>query len=124
MKYLKTKDNIYDIDDLFIEELLNEKPYVSRITSGVIYKRDIINESDDLEDLIDLWVITGRDKKYLFASNEVWKLSQMLEIMEMQQYAEGDLFGIIVSNDFFGKPIFKTIARYHDGKLLLIKKEE
>ena len=123
MKYLKTKDNIYDIDDLFIEEKLNGKPYVSRTTYSVIYKEDIISESDDLEDLIDLWVITKRDKRYLFASNEVWKLSQMLEIMEIQNNM-GYLFGVIVSNGFYDKPIFKAVARYHVGKLVLIKKGE
>ena len=57
MKYIKTKaGEIYDIDDLYICDDLNGKPYGVKDSSWLIYKESIIRQADTIEELCDEFV--------------------------------------------------------------------
>lgn len=60
MKYIRTKaGEIYDIDDLYICDELNDKPYGVKNSNWVIYKESIIKQADTIEELCDEFILSG-----------------------------------------------------------------
>lgn len=58
MKYIKTKaGEIYDIDDLYICDDLNGKPYGVKDSSWLIYKESIVKQADTIEELCDRYIV-------------------------------------------------------------------
>ena len=56
MKYIRTKEKIYNTDDLRVAEYLTGTPYVVRNDGTCIYKNTIEREADTIEDLCDTFV--------------------------------------------------------------------
>ena len=65
MKYIRTNSEVYDIDDLYVCEELNEKPYATKDGGWCIYKDSIIKQADTIEALCDEFVIKGTRGRYL-----------------------------------------------------------
>ena len=62
MKYIRTKaGEIYDIDDLYVCEELNEKPYATKEGHWCIYRESIVKEADTIEELCDAYVVVYKD---------------------------------------------------------------
>lgn len=60
MKYIRTKaGEIYDIDDLYICDDLNGKPYGVKDNSWLIYKESIIRQADTIEELCDEFIVVS-----------------------------------------------------------------
>ena len=56
MKYIRTDTAIYDIDDLYVCEELNGKPYGVKGSGWLIYKESIRKEADTIKELCDEFV--------------------------------------------------------------------
>lgn len=56
MRYIRTDNEIYDIDDLYVCEELNGKPYGTKNGGWIIYKESIVKEADTIPELCDLIV--------------------------------------------------------------------
>ena len=65
MKYIRTNSEVYDIDDLYVCEELNGKPYATKNGGWCIYKDSIVKEADTIEELCDEFVIKGTRGRYL-----------------------------------------------------------
>ena len=77
MKYIRTNCGIYDIDDLYEIDNLNEKPYGVKSSGWVIYKESIVATSDKLTDLFDGYVII-KGKRHVYYNPDNWMTSHKL----------------------------------------------
>lgn len=59
MRYIRTKSEIYDINDLYVCEEISEKPYATIKGGWCIYKESIVKEADTIEELCDEFVVTA-----------------------------------------------------------------
>lgn len=82
MKYIKTKaGEIYDIDDLYICDDLNDKPYGVKDSGWLIYKESIIRQADTIEELCDEFIVVS--------DNCEKPIISALPFNELQLYAKG-----------------------------------
>ena len=86
-KYIRTEDNIYEID--FSR---NETDVCYFTTKGWIYKADVIEESNDLEDLVDGYVIEYENNRYSYF--DILSDAKQVYAWEKRNYAH-NLYGII-----------------------------
>lgn len=80
MKYIRTKaGEIYDIDDLYICDELNDKPYGVKNSSWVIYKESIIKQANTIKELCDEFVYVDEEIKQFLVSDDldIYKAKQL-----------------------------------------------
>jgi len=102
-KYIRTEDNIYEID--FSR---NETDICYFTTKGWVYKEEVIDKSDNLEDLIDGYVIAYENNSYSYHDNEAD--ARQVFAWEKRCYARF-LRGVIGTDDGL-----KYIAKYNEDK--------
>ena len=68
--FIRTPSEIYDLDDLYVCEELNGKPYGVKGSGFCIYKESIIKTADTIEELCDEFVCQENDNFYWLASRE------------------------------------------------------
>ena len=56
MKYIRTESEIYSLDDLYVCEELNGKPYATKNGGWCIYRDSIIKEANTIKELCDCFV--------------------------------------------------------------------
>lgn len=111
MKYIRTKNGVYEIVDIY------ESKYVIGYEDSValvVYKEDVINQADTIEELCDTYVFVGDDKdgygnpllfnikqdkvfiiKYYFESNviysAIWTDKGLIYVAKMNEKGELEL---------------------------------
>lgn len=63
-KYIRTKDGIYNTDNLYICEELNDKPYATKNNGLCIYKESIIKQANTIEELCDVFIKKSKENDY------------------------------------------------------------
>ena len=114
MKYIRTKaGEIYDIDDLYICDNLNSKPYGVKDSSWLIYKESIIRQADTIEELCDEFIVISDNCKRPIISS--------LPFDELQLYAKGRTKYAICYGAIWTEWGLKYVAKLNDkGELELL----
>ena len=86
MKYIRTANEIYDKDDLYICEELNGKPYGVKGNSWVIYHESIIKEADTIEELCDEFVGIDIDGHYIIHNDGWLEGARIIPLNEITYY--------------------------------------
>lgn len=122
MKYIRTKNHIYDIDNLYVAEELNGKPYCVKGTCLCIYKDRIIEEADTIKQLVDVYIETwfGRSStvkgKYIFDGEEGGLRKNLFFTSK-----DMEIYGAIWVTGEQGEPILKSVAKMNkEGELELL----
>ena len=55
--FIRTKSDVEDLDDYYVEEELNGHPYVHKQFAWCIYKESILKQSENIEDLLDEFIV-------------------------------------------------------------------
>jgi len=80
--YIRTPNEIYDLDDLYVCEELNGKPYGVKDSGFCIYKESIIKQGNTIEELCDQFLIFDEDKNFLLAYNNFSNIKLIWENRE------------------------------------------
>lgn len=114
MKYIRTKDKIYNTKELRAADYLTDNPYVNK-HGACIYKNTIISKADTIEELCDEFVMlclcdnNGNKQSPIIMQN----LSLLIGCMDANYgYA---IYGAIWTIGEHGEPILKAVARMNEN---------
>ena len=105
--YIRAKNNIYKVDS---ETCHKKGYYIDRYEEDVILKKQVIKQSENLEELCDRFVVIDKETK------EVVNIVSFLEYAKLWAYCKYNIYGAIWTDKGL---IF--VAKMNDkGKLELI----
>jgi hypothetical protein len=118
MKYIRTESEIYSLDDLYVCEELNGKPYATKNGGWCIYRDSIIKEAETIEELCDMFVgyieINGNKEDLSIKMSD--DLNDFNAIDRFMFVKEGELYGAIWTE--WG---LKYVAKMNEnGELVLL----
>ena len=107
MKYIRTKDGIYKVES---ETCHKKGYYIDRYEEDVILKKQVIKQSENLEELCDRFVVMDKETK------EVMDIVYFLEYAKLWSYCKYNIYGAVWCE--WG---LKYVAKLDDkGELVLI----
>ena len=109
MKYIRTEQEIYDMNDLFIIKNKLGTSYGVKGSSWVIYPESISNYANTIQDLCDAFVVVD--------GNQVAELHNF----KLAKNTKGEVYGVIYVVDEVGNEEPKTVAKMNEkGELELL----
>ena len=112
MKYVRTKDGIYEAKKNKVGAWITKLPYK-------IFDRDIIAKADTIEELCDAFIIIDEDKKKSVYLKELnWTFDMM---QDLGMWSDRTCYGAIWIYDSSDAPTLKSVAKMNDkGELELL----
>ena len=105
--YIRTKDGIYKVES---ETCHKQGYFIDRYEEDVILKKQVIKQSENLEELCDRFVVIDKETK------EVVNIGSCLEYAKIWAYCKYNIYGAIWTD----KGLI-YVARMNDkGKFVLI----
>ena len=105
--YIRTKNRIYQVES---ETCNKQGYYIDRYEEDVILKRQVIKQSENIEELCDRFVVMDKETK------EVMNIVSFLEYAKLWSYCKYNIYGAIWTE--WG---LKYVVKLDDkGKLELI----
>ena len=105
--YIRTKDGIYKVES---ETCHKQGYYIDRYEEDVILKKQVIKQSENIEELCDRFVVIGKETK------EVMDIVYFLEYAKLWSYCKYNIYGAVWCE--WG---LKYVAKMNDkGDLALI----
>ena len=107
MKYIRTKNRIYKVES---ETCNKQGYYIDRYEEDVILKKQVIKQSENIEELCDRFVVMDKETK------EVMNIVSFLEYAKLWSYCKYNIYGAVWCE--WG---LKYVAKMNDkGDLALI----
>ena len=107
MKYIRTKNRIYKVES---ETCHKKGYYIDRYEEDVILKKEVIKQSENIEELCDRFVVIDKETK------EVMSIVTFLEYAKLWSYCKYNIYGAVWCE--WG---LKYVAKMNDkGELELI----
>ena len=107
MKYIRTKDCIYKVES---ETCHKQGYYIDRYEEDVILKKQVIKQSENLEELCDRFVVMDKETK------EVMDIVYFLEYAKLWAYCKYNIYGEIWTD----KGLIYVAKMNNKGDLALI----
>lgn len=128
MKYVKTKYTIYPSSLIGFEDInIESKVYgIFKLDCKVIYTKDVINESENLKELFDRYVVVNKanKRKFVYTRKEFKKRVARIDTLVYlhNTYADklkellyhNEVYGAIWSVGNHNELILKTVAKMVD----------
>lgn len=105
--YIRTKDNIYKVDS---ETCHKKGYYIDRYEEDVILKKQVIKQSENIEELCDRFVVMDKETK------EVMNIVSFLEYAKLWAYCKYNIYGAIWTD----KGLIYVAKMNDKGELVLI----
>jgi len=113
MKYIRTKDDVYEVVDTY------ETKYVVGYTEDgfeiSIYKEAVIKQADTIKELCDVYVIVGEDKD-TNGNPILWSIRQDIPFFMKYYFNYNDIYAAIWTD----KGLIYVAKMDSEGKLVLI----
>ena len=106
-QYIRTPNEIYDLDDLYVCEELNGKPYGVKGSGFVIYRESIWKTSEDITDLFNKYITFNKTRYKIYDKAKFERLKQS-QVMEMVKN------GVLIYGCIWAKGGLKYVARLHE----------